>query len=319
METSLVQSLTTQAKSPSPARNLAALVAHAGRGIVSSDCQNPAPARFTKADADARSGCWPRLGRSGCWPRLGCSQAAGKGRPHHSCPCARQPRWPCLPARGFPRGSLVAGGRLASWQALTAHARRRLRLPLPISTAPCEDNPRMRLATMSLLAGALAGWPGGPNLSKGLGLGESRALRRKKAREGQKNERHRLPGPGRALAVDAADRRRLDLVVHGSAASGVALCCDAMLVSPAPRAALPLRSRLRGRRTLGPGRRQARRRPCSSGQRGSDDGGVSLRSPTSRRWRGCSPFRSWGLAPRRGRRSSTCSSWRALAGPAATR
>ena len=49
---------------------------------------------------------------------------------------------------------------------------------------------------------------------------------------GDRSRGHRLRGPGRASTpVDAADRWRLDLVVHGTTASGVASCCDATPVS----------------------------------------------------------------------------------------
>ena len=35
-----------------------------------------------------------------------------------------------------------------------------------------------------------------------------------------------------AAGVDPADRRRLDVVVHGASPTGTVLCCDATMVSP---------------------------------------------------------------------------------------
>lgn len=42
-----------------------------------------------------------------------------------------------------------------------------------------------------------------------------------------------------APGVSSGDRRRLDFVVHGAAAMGEALCCDATVVSPLTREGTP--------------------------------------------------------------------------------
>ena len=89
-----------------------------------------------------------------------------------------------------PRHGLMRGHGLTATQRRML-VRRRVRLPLPISTALCGD----AVHDCGQPAGHVAGT-------------------------------HQCPG------VDAADRRQLALVVHGSTASGVVLCCDVTLVSP---------------------------------------------------------------------------------------
>lgn len=120
--------------------------------------------------------------------------------------------------------------------------RRRLRLPLPLARHRCGAGslaPGCGAALDSLGDHALA-CPRSGALGRRAGIVERAWVR--VAREAVGPEGRVIPQQALAAtpaAVPSDDQRRLDMVVHGATPHGEALCCDATLVSPLTRQAMP--------------------------------------------------------------------------------
>ena len=95
-------------------------------------------------------------------------------------------------------------------------------------------------------ARALATWRSGPNWSSG--RGSLIAV----CREAVGPEGHVVPQQWlthtSAPGVLASDRQSLDLVVYGASPQGLALCCDATLVSPVTSEGVPRSGTVDGRK-----------------------------------------------------------------------
>ncbi|CAL1156747.1 unnamed protein product [Cladocopium goreaui] len=122
--------------------------------------------------------------------------------------------------------------------------RRRLRLPLPLTTARCGQVPNTHGCgrLVDPLGDHLAACPRTGALARRGHLMEQawiKICREAVGPEGRvvpQQWLNRTTAPG----VPPEDRRRLDLVVHGATALGVALCCDVTVVSPLTSTGRPL-------------------------------------------------------------------------------
>ena len=122
--------------------------------------------------------------------------------------------------------------------------RRRLRLPLPLTTARCGQVPHTHGCGRLIdpLGDHLGACPRTGALARRGHLMEQawvKICREAIGPEGRvvpQQWLNRTTAPG----VPPEDRRRLDLVVHGATALGVALCCDVTVVSPLTSTGRPL-------------------------------------------------------------------------------
>ena len=125
-------------------------------------------------------------------------------------------------------------------EAMQVALRRRLRLPLPIASGRCGPSPGGG-GPVDLLGDHALACPRTGLLARRAKVVERAWIR--VAREAVGPEGHIVPQPWLAHTtaprVEPTDRRRLDLLIYGATPNGIALCCDATLVSPLTRTGQP--------------------------------------------------------------------------------
>ena len=117
--------------------------------------------------------------------------------------------------------------------------RRRLRLPLPITARRCGSPGCGNVDAYDAYGNHSLACPRTGLLARRAKVVERAWVR--VAREAVGPEGHVVPQQWLVTGPNDGNRRQLDLIVHGACPLGLALCCDATLVSPLTHTNLPQR------------------------------------------------------------------------------